>query len=109
MTPLTPVKTTARGKGFHVYIDYTNHRGDRSRRRIIPRNFTFGVTSFYAVPQWLLAAFDVGKQAMRVFSMQNIHSWEPALDEVAPLERSLTTEEILPSGTSIYDKGELDA
>lgn len=108
MTPLQPVKTTARGKGFHVNIEYTNHRGDRSVRRIIPRNFTFGITSFYPTPQWLLAAFDVDKQAMRVFALQNIHEWKPCLDEVPPLERSLTTEEILPTGTSIYDKGELD-
>jgi predicted DNA-binding transcriptional regulator YafY len=63
-----------------VVIDYTNHRGDRSTRRIIPdpdQPLWFGVTEFHPEYQWLLDAFDVDKGQDRTFAMKDIHSWTP--------------------------------
>jgi predicted DNA-binding transcriptional regulator YafY len=62
-----------------VDIDYTNWKGERRVRRIIPKpeQFFFGVTEYHKEPQWLLKAFDVEKKAERTFAMRDIHSWRP--------------------------------
>jgi hypothetical protein len=60
-----------------VDIDYTNYRGERAVRRIVPREMFFGSTDYHAEPQWLLAAIDVSKKAERVFAMRDVHSWTP--------------------------------
>lgn len=62
-----------------VVIDYTNHRGERAERTIVPRVVWFGMTRWHPdIPQWLLDAIDVDKQEDRTFAMKDIHSWRPA-------------------------------
>lgn len=59
-----------------ITIDYTNHRGERGRRRITPLTLTFGSNQYHPEMQWILRAFDEDKQVLRTFAMKNVHSWE---------------------------------
>lgn len=59
-----------------VLIDYTNHRGERAERQIIPIRIFFSYTDWHPEEQWLLAAWDVDKKADRLFALKNIHSWK---------------------------------
>ena len=63
----------------HVVIDYTNYRGERSKREIIPvfQSLRFSKNEWHTDVQWLMDAFDVEKNAWRTFAMKDIHSWEP--------------------------------
>jgi predicted DNA-binding transcriptional regulator YafY len=58
-----------------VIIDYTNHRGERRERRIIPKSLRYGSTEWHPDSQWLLEAVDVEKRMSRSFSMKDIHQW----------------------------------
>lgn len=58
-----------------VEIDYTNWRGETRRRLIRPIEMYFGRTEYYKDVQWLLHAFDVGKNEERTFAMANIKGW----------------------------------
>lgn len=62
----------------HVSIDYTNYRGERGIRTVVPERIWFGSTEYHTKPQWLMDAFDVEKQSSRTFAMQDIHQWLPA-------------------------------
>ena len=61
-----------------VSIDYTNWRGERSVRVVLPARMWWGKTEFHPTEQFLLHAFDIEKQSWRDFAMENIHSWSPA-------------------------------
>lgn len=58
-----------------VKIDYTNWRGERSERRIVPMRMEWGQNKWHKEPQWLLHALDVDKRESRIFAMADIHSW----------------------------------
>lgn len=60
-----------------VIIDYTNHRGTRRERTIIPQpgTFRFESNEYHPVPQWLFDALDVEKGVRRTFALQDVHSW----------------------------------
>lgn len=53
-------------------FDYTNWRGEKDRRRVIPHGMRFGSTEWHPEPQWLMKAFDLDKQADREFAMRDI-------------------------------------
>lgn len=57
-------------------IDYTNWRGERSRRRIKPLSVRFEATEYHRFPQWLLRAIDVERGVTRDFAMKDIHYWQ---------------------------------
>jgi len=59
-----------------VGIDYTNWRGERTLREIIPISIRFGTSEWHPEPQWLLLAYDIDKQAEREFAMDGIHKWD---------------------------------
>jgi predicted DNA-binding transcriptional regulator YafY len=59
-----------------VGIDYTNYRGERSFRKIVPLSMRFGANEFHTEKQWLLLAYDLTKQAEREFAMDCIHRWD---------------------------------
>lgn len=61
--------------GKVVSIDYTNWRGERGLRKIVPVRIYFGQTSWHPGDQWLLEAIDVDKGELRTFSMSHIHEW----------------------------------
>lgn len=64
-----------------VEIDYTNWKGERTKRRIKPQLIYFGWNDWHnGATQWFLLALDVDKHAERHFAMANIHSWKAADD-----------------------------
>jgi hypothetical protein len=63
-----------------VVIDYTNWRGERSKRTIMPLEFHWGSNQWHPDPQWLLDAIDVKKQVVKTFAMLGIHSWKTVGD-----------------------------
>ncbi len=62
---------------YIVVIDYTNYRGERSTRRIVPRRIWFGDNDYHKSAQWILRAYDLDKQADRDFALKDVHSWTP--------------------------------
>lgn len=61
-----------------VVIDYTNWRGERSTRTIIPQELIYSSNNYHPEPQYLLVAWDVEKDAERTFAFNDIHSWKSA-------------------------------
>lgn len=59
-----------------ITIDYTNYRGERAERDIIPEKIWFGSTDWHKEEQWLLDAHDMEKDALRNFAMKDIHEWK---------------------------------
>lgn len=62
----------------HVVIDYTNWRGERSVRLVIPLSLKFGSNEWHRENQWMMLAHDVDKNTDRWFAMTGIHSWQQA-------------------------------
>lgn len=60
-----------------VTILYTNWRGEKSLRTIIPEKIYFGSTEWHPEEQWLLRALDIDKQESRDFAFKDIESWSP--------------------------------
>lgn len=58
-------------------IDYTNHRGERRERRIVPYALEFETSEWHPEPQWVVVAKDLDKDAVRSFPVLNIHGWHP--------------------------------
>jgi hypothetical protein len=67
-----------------VLIDYTNHRGERAIRRIIPVSIRYATSEWHTRPQWLLIAFDLDKRAHRSFALKDVHSWKDGDEVPAP-------------------------
>lgn len=59
-----------------IVIDYTNWKGERRERSVIPVRMYWGQTEHHPRNQWLMEAWDVAKEAVRTFAMADIHSWE---------------------------------
>lgn len=64
-----------------VTIDYTNHKGIREERRIIPISIHFEENNYHKGAQWFLRATAVDRNnESRMFAMKDIHSGlKPAL------------------------------
>lgn len=60
-----------------IIIDYTNWKGERSNRTILPIRIYWGSNEWHQEEQWLLEAHDLEKQEPRNFAMKDIHSWTP--------------------------------
>lgn len=67
-----------RSRSQRVRIEYTNWKGFKAERLVTPQYLWFGATEWHAQEQWLLRAFDHGKNEHRDFAMQDISAWEPA-------------------------------
>lgn len=59
----------------NVEIDYTNWRGERSKRLIHPVDLIFTSNAWHLNKQWLVKAIDLETGDHRTFAMVNIHSW----------------------------------
>lgn len=55
--------------GDAVAVPYTNDKGDRAVRRIVPERLYFGSTELHPEPQWILEAWDLDKHAIRPFAL----------------------------------------
>lgn len=66
-----------------VEIDYTNWRGERRLRRIMPvlGSLRFAESEWHKPAQWVFDGFDLDlgdMTAPRTFAMKDVHSWRPA-------------------------------
>jgi hypothetical protein len=61
-----------------VTIDYTNWSGQRRIRDVKPIEIEWGATKWHPVNQWLLRAKDMEDGEVKMFALQDIHSWTPA-------------------------------
>ena len=61
-----------------VLIDYTNWRGERGERRVLPLSIQWESSEWHPDPQWIVHAVDVEKGRTRGFAMKDIHAWKPA-------------------------------
>lgn len=66
-----------------VMIDYTNYRGERKQRQILPLRFYYGSTQHHIPQQYLCEAMDLEKGEVRTFALSNIHSWRQTTNECA--------------------------
>ncbi len=62
--------------GRQVLIDYTNYKGERRKRIVVPKLIEFRETPHHKPAQWVMQALDLEKNAMRTYAMKDIHSWE---------------------------------
>jgi uncharacterized protein (DUF1684 family) len=77
MDVLLPTKTIPLPSEL-VEIDYTNWRGERRKRQIIPTGrMEFANTEWHPDTQWLIEATDVEDGKLKDFAMKDIHSWQP--------------------------------
>lgn len=63
-----------------VEIDYTNYRGERSKRKVRPIRICFCVSQWHEGEQWIMTAIDVAKLVVREFAMKDVHSWQPVTE-----------------------------
>ncbi len=54
---------------------YSNHKGITSSRKVMPINLYWGSTEYHEEYQWLLKAFDLDKNEIRVFAVRDIISF----------------------------------
>ena len=59
-----------------VTIDYTNWKGEREKRQILPLRLFFGTSEWHPTPQWLLEALDLGRHQPRTFALSGMHAPE---------------------------------
>ena len=56
-----------------VHLDYTNWKGERRWRRVLPQSLWYGTTSYHPTPQWFIRAVDLEKNAVRDFAVKDLH------------------------------------
>jgi hypothetical protein len=66
--------------GARVIIDYTNYKGHRAEREIVPIYSWYGASEYHKEDgdQWFWKAVEVGRDVVRDFAVKDIHSWRPA-------------------------------
>lgn len=62
MKPMTPRQ---------INLTYTNWRGEKAVRLVMPKRLWFGTTEFHPEPQWLLEVYDIEKQAFRDYALKD--------------------------------------
>ncbi len=58
-----------------IKVEYTNYRGEKGIRTIIPLNFFFGSNEYHTQEQWLLRVWDCDRQAERIYAAKEITRW----------------------------------
>lgn len=75
-------------KSKRVEILYTNYKGERAWRRILPVKIWFGSTKWHPTTQWFVDAEDLDRNAVRSFALSDIALWRPEVgiesDDSAP-------------------------
>ncbi len=70
-----PREQPAAGPDPPLVFRYRNHAGEVAVRRVVPYRLWYGSTEWHPQPQWLLAACDLDRQAIRDFALSDILSW----------------------------------
>jgi hypothetical protein len=59
-----------------IWVDYTNHRGERRWRHIIPTNhLKLTSTPYHTEMQWLLECWDIDRKDFRSYALLTIHGF----------------------------------
>jgi predicted DNA-binding transcriptional regulator YafY len=58
-----------------VTIDYTNYKGERAIRKILPVRLDCGKNQWHKEDQYFIVAIDLEKDEIRTFSIKDIHKW----------------------------------
>ena len=58
-----------------IKVEYTNYRGEKGIRTIVPISFFFGTTEYHPEEQWLIKLWDVDRQAERIYALKEITRW----------------------------------
>lgn len=59
-------------KNHWIRFDYTNWKGEKSTRHVIVKGFVFGANQWHPELQWLMNAWDLEKDEIRVFAMKDM-------------------------------------
>lgn len=70
--------------GKVVEIDYTNWKGERRWRRVVPRDVWFGISRWHHERQWFMRGWCLESGEQREFCMATIHGWREASDQSLP-------------------------
>jgi len=69
-------------KNHPVKILYTNWKGEKRVRNIIPEKIWFGKTEWHPEEGWLLRAYDIDKKDYRDYDLSHIHKWYEENDNI---------------------------
>ncbi len=58
-----------------VEVRYKNWRGETADRRIVPAKIYFGKTDWHPEPGWLIDAYDVDREANRLYALADVEEW----------------------------------
>lgn len=58
--------------GMTFQFDYVNWQGVPASRKAEVQSIHYGATEYHPEPQWLMSAWDLEKQANRVFAMKDM-------------------------------------
>jgi len=71
-----------------VIIDYTNWKGVRRPRRILPMGIKLAHNEYHPEEQWLLEAMDLEDgYTVKTFSLKDVHSWASVLLSESVVEK----------------------
>lgn len=73
--PVFPIEITQAGLNNPIKVEYTNYRGEKEVRTIIPMSFFFGSTEYHPQEQWLLRVWDCDRHAERIYALKEISRW----------------------------------
>jgi hypothetical protein len=62
-------------RAIPIDVIYTNFRGEKRVRRIVPLHIYFGKTKHHEYDQWLVCVNDVEKGEERVYALRDIEQW----------------------------------
>jgi hypothetical protein len=77
---LGPAQKSNLPESREVSILYKNWKGEVAWRRIVPLSINFESSQWHPVPQWIMRALDIDKEAERSFAIVDIQNWkQPSL------------------------------
>jgi hypothetical protein len=77
---LGPAQMCSLPSSREVSILYRNWKGEVAWRRIVPLSISFESSQWHPVPQWIMRALDIDKEAERSFAIADIQNWkQPSL------------------------------
>lgn len=76
---------------------YRNYRGEVSTRRVLPIKIYFGPTQWHPIPQYLLRALDLDKEAVRDFAWADISPAAEATTEAEAVAPEAVAPDLVPT------------
>lgn len=73
--PILPIQINKKAFQNPIKVEYTNYRGEKGIRTIIPLGYEFGSNEYHKEEQWLLKVWDCDRQAERVYAAKEITRW----------------------------------